>query len=76
MSIYEKPATPSRNIDLIYRLRGLGMAGAVLHVGAHPDDEDSGLMAYMARKFGVRIVYWSATRAECVKHYETTLKRI
>ncbi|MCP4360760.1 MAG: PIG-L family deacetylase [Chloroflexi bacterium] len=40
------------------------MAGAILHIGAHPDDEDVGLMAYMARKLGVRIVYWSATRGE------------
>jgi LmbE family N-acetylglucosaminyl deacetylase len=61
MSAYD---APQRNTDLIYRLRGLGMAGAVLHIGAHPDDESVGLMAYMARKYGVRIVYWSATRGE------------
>jgi len=47
-----------------YQLKALGMAGTVLHLGAHPDDEDVGLMAYMARKMGVRIVYWSATRGE------------
>ena len=29
--------------ELIYRLRGLSMGGAVLHIGAHPDDEDVGL---------------------------------
>ena len=52
------------NSELIYRLRGLAMGGAVLHIGAHPDDEDVGLMAYLARKLGVRIVYWSATRGE------------
>jgi LmbE family N-acetylglucosaminyl deacetylase len=52
------------NIELIYRLRGLAMGGAVLHIGAHPDDEDVGLVAYLARKLGVRIVYWSATRGE------------
>ena len=40
------------------------MGGAVLHIGAHPDDEDAGLVAYMSRKFGVRTVYWSATRGE------------
>jgi LmbE family N-acetylglucosaminyl deacetylase len=40
------------------------MAGAILHIGAHPDDEDVGLMSYMARKLGLRIVYWSATRGE------------
>jgi LmbE family N-acetylglucosaminyl deacetylase len=50
--------------ELIYRLRGLSMGGAVLHIGAHPDDEDVGLMAYLAHKYGVRIVYWSATRGE------------
>ena len=53
-----------RNINLIYRLRGLGMTGAVLHIGAHPDDEDIGLVSYMSHKFGVRAVYWSATRGE------------
>ena len=55
---------PQDSNELIYRLRGLAMGGAVLHIGAHPDDEDVGLMAYLARKFGVRIVYWSATRGE------------
>jgi LmbE family N-acetylglucosaminyl deacetylase len=57
-SMWQKPN------ELIYRLRGLSMGGAVLHIGAHPDDEDVGLMAYLAHKYGVRIVYWSATRGE------------
>jgi LmbE family N-acetylglucosaminyl deacetylase len=43
---------------------GLGMACAVLHIGAHPDDEDIGLLAYSFCKFGARGVYWSATRGE------------
>jgi LmbE family N-acetylglucosaminyl deacetylase len=42
----------------------LPMAGAVLHVGAHPDDEDSGLLAYLAHGLCIRAVYWSATRGE------------
>jgi LmbE family N-acetylglucosaminyl deacetylase len=50
--------------DLSYRLRSLPMAGAVLQVGAHPDDEDSGLLAYLAHGLGVRTLYWSATRGE------------
>jgi len=53
-----------RNAHLVYRIRSLGMGGAVLHIGAHPDDEDIGLLAYLARKYGVRAVYWSATRGE------------
>ncbi|RZB36143.1 MAG: hypothetical protein SRB2_02408 [Desulfobacteraceae bacterium Eth-SRB2] len=40
------------------------MTGTVLHIGAHPDDEDIGLLSYMSHKFGVRAVYWSATRGE------------
>jgi LmbE family N-acetylglucosaminyl deacetylase len=57
----------SRSLDaaeLSHRLRSLPMAGAVLQVGAHPDDEDSGLLAYLAHGLCVRTVYWSATRGE------------
>jgi LmbE family N-acetylglucosaminyl deacetylase len=50
--------------SLSYRLMSLRMAGAVLQVGAHPDDEDSGLLAYLSHGLGVRAVYWSATRGE------------
>ena len=53
-----------RKSDVIYRLRSLPMAGAVLHLGAHPDDEDIGLLSYMTGKYGARAVYWSATRGE------------
>jgi LmbE family N-acetylglucosaminyl deacetylase len=55
---------PFRNADLTYRLRALPTAGAVLHVGSHPDDEDAGLMAFLSRGLAVRTVYWSATRGE------------
>jgi hypothetical protein len=41
-----------KNSRLVYRLLSLGMAGAVLHIGAHPDDEDIGLLAYLSSKFG------------------------
>jgi LmbE family N-acetylglucosaminyl deacetylase len=50
--------------DLFYQLRSLPVAGTVLHVGAHPDDEDSGLIAFLSRGLGLRTVYWSATRGE------------
>ncbi len=52
------------NTHFLYRLMGLSLACTVLHIGAHPDDEDVGLVAYVAHKFGGRIVYWSATRGE------------
>lgn len=49
---------------MVYRLRALSKTGSVLHIGAHPDDEDIGLLAYFACKHCVRSVYWSATRGE------------
>jgi LmbE family N-acetylglucosaminyl deacetylase len=52
------------DVDLLARLRGLGREGAVLHVGAHPDDEDTGTLVYLSRGLSVRTVYWSATRGE------------
>jgi LmbE family N-acetylglucosaminyl deacetylase len=55
---------PPRFEQLVYRMRGLRTVGNVLHVGTHPDDEDAGLIAFMAHKYGARTVYWSATRGE------------
>ncbi|HEY7207090.1 MAG TPA: cyclic nucleotide-binding domain-containing protein [Gaiellaceae bacterium] len=49
---------------LIYGLRTLPLAAAVLQVGAHPDDEDTGMLVTMSRRVGARAVYWSATRGE------------
>lgn len=36
----------------------------VLHIGAHPDDEDSALLAYLSLGRGVRVTYLSLTRGE------------
>jgi LmbE family N-acetylglucosaminyl deacetylase len=60
----EGEIAPRRIDQLLYRMRGLRIIGNVLHVGAHPDDEDAGLMAYISHKYSARTVYWSATRGE------------
>jgi LmbE family N-acetylglucosaminyl deacetylase len=49
---------------LIDRIRALGVANAVLHLGGHPDDEEGGMIAFMSRRHAARTVYWSATRGE------------
>ena len=36
----------------------------MLHVAAHPDDEDAGIVAYLSRRPRARTVCWSATRGE------------
>ena len=50
--------------SLIRLVRGLGNAADILYVGAHPDDEDSALIAMLAQGDAARVVCWSATRGE------------
>jgi LmbE family N-acetylglucosaminyl deacetylase len=57
-------AGPAAGADLLRLLRSLPLAGDALYVGAHPDDEENGLIALLAYGRGVRAVYWSATRGE------------
>src|SRR5688572_33167628 len=57
-----------RYVQLIHRINRLRMAGIILHLGSHPDDEDSGMLAYMSHRYGMRSVYLSATLDESRQH--------
>jgi LmbE family N-acetylglucosaminyl deacetylase len=46
------------------QLKQLQTTGSVLHVVAHPDDEDGALLAYSARGLGARTMLFSITRGE------------
>ncbi len=48
--------------ELARLLRRLQTTASVLHTGAHPDDEDSALIAYQARAEHARTAYLSLTR--------------
>ncbi|MET0626432.1 MAG: PIG-L family deacetylase [Pyrinomonadaceae bacterium] len=45
-------------------LRTLPVAASVLYVAAHPDDENTALLTYLARGRGVRTAYLSLTRGD------------
>lgn len=45
-------------------LKRLQTTASVMHTAAHPDDEDSGLLAYLARKEQARTVYLSLNRGD------------
>ena len=45
-------------------LRKLGVVGSVLYVAAHPDDENTALLAYLANGARVRTGYLSITRGD------------
>ena len=45
-------------------LRKLATLGSVLHIAAHPDDENTLLLSYFARERNLRTGYLSLTRGE------------
>jgi LmbE family N-acetylglucosaminyl deacetylase len=45
-------------------LRKLLVTGSVLYVGAHPDDENTAMLSYLARGRGARTAYLSLTRGD------------
>jgi LmbE family N-acetylglucosaminyl deacetylase len=45
-------------------IRGLGVTARVLMIGAHPDDEDTQLITWLARGRGVETAYLSLTRGD------------
>ena len=47
-----------------YSLAKLNMLGSVLMIGAHPDDENNALLAYLSRGLKARTGYLACTRGE------------
>lgn len=50
--------------ELRLALRRLQVTGSVLYVGAHPDDDNTALLAYLTRERRVRAAYLSLTRGD------------
>ena len=56
------PAVPASSIA--QELRAFGVLGSVLHIAAHPDDENSQLITYLSRGRHYRVAYLSVTRGD------------
>ncbi|HVS95636.1 MAG TPA: PIG-L family deacetylase [Puia sp.] len=63
MAPAQAPATVT-SADIYLRLKKLNVLGTVLYVAAHPDDENSRLIAYMAKDRLYRTGYLSMTRGD------------
>jgi LmbE family N-acetylglucosaminyl deacetylase len=50
--------------DILQLMQQLKVVGSVLYVGAHPDDENTRLLAYLAKERKVRTAYLSLTRGD------------
>lgn len=49
---------------VLHGLRNLATTARVLHIGAHPDDENTALIAYLSRGRGYDVAYLSITRGD------------
>jgi LmbE family N-acetylglucosaminyl deacetylase len=58
------PAEEKGALALGQAIKRLGTIASVLHTGAHPDDEDSGFLATMARGRQARTAYLALTRGD------------
>jgi LmbE family N-acetylglucosaminyl deacetylase len=58
------PASTGGFVELDAVLQRLGETRRVLMIGAHPDDEDTRLLALLARGYGVRAAYLSLSRGD------------
>jgi LmbE family N-acetylglucosaminyl deacetylase len=59
------PSPPQPNAaEIQLALRKLGVVGSVLYVAAHPDDENTNLLAYLSKEMLVRTAYLSLTRGD------------
>jgi LmbE family N-acetylglucosaminyl deacetylase len=55
---------PTSPAGILQEMRSFGTVATILHVGAHPDDENTALIAYFARGRGYRTAYLSLTRGD------------
>jgi LmbE family N-acetylglucosaminyl deacetylase len=59
-----QPARQPHSGELQAAIQRLGVVGSVLYVAAHPDDENSRLLAYLVGERGLTATYLSLTRGD------------
>jgi LmbE family N-acetylglucosaminyl deacetylase len=60
----QRPPAQLDSAAILHRMQKLGVLGSVLYVGAHPDDENTRLIAYLSNGRKVRTAYLSLTRGD------------
>jgi LmbE family N-acetylglucosaminyl deacetylase len=59
-----RPLEPLDGGEIAHALRRLQVVGSALYVAAHPDDENTALLAWLTHVKGVRTAYLSMTRGD------------
>jgi len=63
LSQAQNPETPSAS-DILLRMKKLQVLGSVLYIAAHPDDENTRLLAWLSKDKLYRTGYLSLTRGD------------
>ncbi|MEO6497608.1 MAG: PIG-L family deacetylase, partial [Mucilaginibacter sp.] len=63
-SVYSQTAPPSGTANILQGFNDLNVLGSVLYIAAHPDDENTRLLTYLAKEKHYRTGYLSLTRGD------------
>jgi len=63
-SAQKAPEKNWNSARILHEIKKLGQVGRVLYVAAHPDDENTQLIAYLANVKGLDVAYMSLTRGD------------
>lgn len=59
----QKPSKPTSS-EIFHQIQKLNFIGSVLYIGAHPDDENTRLISYLANDIKAQTTYLSITRGD------------
>jgi LmbE family N-acetylglucosaminyl deacetylase len=62
-TVAQQPSKPN-SVDIFHQIQKLRFLGSVLYIAAHPDDENTRLIAYMANHLKAETGYLSLTRGD------------
>ena len=64
LTAYAQPQLQMSSAEILHGMKKLSVLGSVLYVAAHPDDENTRFLAYMARERQYRTGYLAMTRGD------------
>ena len=63
--IAKAQTSPSYNAaEILQNIKKLSVTGSVLYIAAHPDDENTRLLAYLSKEKGYKTGYLAITRGD------------
>ncbi|HRP32397.1 MAG TPA: PIG-L family deacetylase, partial [Agriterribacter sp.] len=64
LTTFALPPVSLNSAEILLRLKKLNVLGSILYIAAHPDDENTRLLAYLANEKLYRTGYLSITRGD------------